>query len=173
MGFLSKNKSPVKTGAYLFSVSLSLSLSVFLTACTPTVTEESDNSSTPKTCSKCSASSTVNPNGSSELSVLMRNMYDSADSMKEKIKLGKPPGDFPEAFMKILTAQATDSNTKSPNFDVFANDYLGFLKKTYSSDISSKEERIFNYNMLVQKCVNCHKENCPGPLKKIRGLGIE
>ena len=117
----------------------------------------------------CSTKS-LNPNGDSELALLMRNMVHSSESLKELIKQGKLPDQFPEEFLKIHTAKPTDSNTKKASFDGFASLYIGNMQTLFKS---SKEDLTANYNAVISACVSCHTEHCPGPLKKIRQLSIE
>lgn len=111
----------------------------------------------------------LNPNGDSELALLMRAMRDTASSFKEMIKAGKVPARFPELFLKIHSAKPTDNETKKPSFDGFADGYLNALKElSHSNEVNVKS----NYNALVQACENCHSEHCPGPLSAIRKLKL-
>lgn len=111
----------------------------------------------------------VNPNGDSELALLMRSMRDTASSFKEMIKAGKVPARFPELFLKIHSAKPTDNETKKPSFDGFADGYLNALKELSHSNQTNVKS---NYNSLVQACENCHSEHCPGPLSAIRKLKL-
>lgn len=111
----------------------------------------------------------INPNGDSELALLMRAMRDTASSFKELIKAGKVPSRFPELFLKIHTAKPTDSETKKPSFDGFADGYLNALKELSHSNTTNIKS---NYNSLVQACENCHSEHCPGPLSTIQKLKL-
>lgn len=112
----------------------------------------------------------LNPNGDSELALLMRMMNDSTASIKEYVKQGKLPDKFPEAFLKIHTATPTDLSVKTEEFEVFAASYVEGLKQLYNSSPSELE---INYNSLVQRCINCHQSSCPGPIKAIKKLKIE
>lgn len=114
----------------------------------------------------------LNPNGDSELALLMREMKSSSESLKEKIKqpFQEWKGEkFPEEFLKIHTAQPTDSETKKASFDGFANSYITNLQTLYQSP---KEELTKNYNAVITSCANCHSEHCPGPLSAIKKLKI-
>ncbi|MCW3083157.1 MAG: hypothetical protein JWP12_523 [Bacteroidetes bacterium] len=113
----------------------------------------------------------MNPNGDSELALLMRDMMHSSENMKAMIREGKLPDTFPEAFMKIHTAKPTDSDTKKASFDAFADNYLNNLHALYNSP-KDKHELTQNYNAVVNACVSCHTEHCPGPLKAINKLRI-
>ena len=118
----------------------------------------------------CSETPQLNPNGDSELAILMRKMMLRSESLKEMVKKGTLPKEFPEEFIKIHTAQPTDSETKKASFDGFATNYLSNMKILFASPI---EERIKNYNAVINACVTCHSEHCPGPLKVINKLKIE
>lgn len=111
----------------------------------------------------------LNPNGDSELALLMRNMMSSSQSLKEKIKQGNLPETFPEEFLKIHTALPTDSETKKESFEGFANSYISNLQALYHSP---KEDLSKNYNAVISACASCHSEHCPGPLGAINKLKI-
>jgi hypothetical protein len=112
----------------------------------------------------------VNPNGDSELSLLMREMMRSADSMKTVIKSGNVPEKFPDAFLKIHTAKPTDDDTKHASYDAFATNYIDNLQILCKSP---KAESIKNYNVVVNSCINCHNDHCPGPIKTIEKLFLK
>jgi hypothetical protein len=111
----------------------------------------------------------LNPNGDSELSVLMREMMSSSQNMKEMVLQGNLPTEFPEAFLKIHTAQPTDSDTKKASFESHADHYILNLRSLYQSP---KEDLTSNYNALINSCISCHGEHCPGPIKAIEKLKI-
>lgn len=152
---------------FLVIVSL-LFFVLFLVQCS----NNSENVTTEKAKSDSIANCTakpLNPNGDSELALLMREMLHSSESLKEMIKQGNLPKEFPEAFLKIHTAEPTDSETKKASFDRFANNYVSNLQILYNSP---KEELTQNYNAVINACAGCHSEHCPGPLKTINKLKI-
>lgn len=111
-----------------------------------------------------------NPNEDSELTLLMRKMYDEADSIKTKIKAGT--GNVTEAFIDELeyVHEATPSDPKLSN-PVFAafNDLIITEAKTLQSNTANKKE---GFNKLVNRCIDCHKTFCPGPIPRIKKLKI-
>ena len=111
----------------------------------------------------------VNPNGSSELSLLMRKMYDHAAAARKDVKAKKIKRTYPAEFSKIYTAQPTDSETKNEHFNSFADMYIQALKNFKASDAGNLAD---NYNSIVSACVACHSQHCPGPLFKIKLLTI-
>ncbi len=117
----------------------------------------------------CKDSLDVNPNGSSELSLLMRKMYDHAAEVRKGALEKKVQQDFPNEFLSIYTAKPTDVLTKNASFDPFADGYLYALNNYRSS---TGDNVVLNYNNLVTSCINCHTQHCPGPISKIKKLLI-
>jgi hypothetical protein len=142
---------------------------VFLAQCQSPADKKLTSDLTVKDSTRCVSAKPLNPNGDSELALLMRSMYDSSASLMNLVKQGKLPDKFPDIFLKIHTATPTDSTVKTPAFDAFATDYVNGLNLFYHS---SKEQLTSNYNTLLQKCVNCHQAFCPGPIKKINKLKL-
>lgn len=157
-------ESLLKNRIYLYVFTIIITLS--FTNCKPKTNEQVDKEVTCDT-KKCSKSTSLNPNGDSELALLMREMYDSSASLKELIKKGKSPANFPEKFVKMQTAKPTDVKVKNVTFDALSNEYL---KSLISVHQSPKKELVVNYNLMVQKCINCHQVFCPGPIQKIGKL---
>ena len=109
-----------------------------------------------------------NPNKSSELAVLMRQMATHAEKVKGEVLAGKLSGTFPEEFRKIFTAIPTDSLIKGHHFNEYAAGYLTNLELLYSdqTDLNAR------YNAVVSTCVSCHETTCPGPLVRINKFKI-
>jgi cytochrome c556 len=138
---------------------------LFLANCSDNNEKQNAEKTTVDSCAK-----KVNPNGDSELSVLMREMMSSASNMREMVKAGNLPEKFPEAFLKIHTAQPTDPETKKASYNGFAENYISNLQALYNSP---KEDLTKNYNAVVNSCAGCHSQHCPGPLNAINKLKIE
>jgi len=116
-----------------------------------------------------SADSTINPNGASELAILMRKMEKFSLTAREDVKNGKQPEFFPGEFDKIHTAQLTPKMEKSEYYKSFADLYLMSVKN-YTS--SSPQERINTYNNMISACLACHSQHCPGPVPAIKKMFI-
>ncbi len=149
-----------------FFVSGILFLFVFFANCSYSAKQEEKAVADSANCEKPKP---LNPNGDSELALLMRKMMHASESMKEMVLQGNVPKEFPEEFMNIHTAKPTDSETKKASFDGFAGSYISNVKTFVNSP---KEELTKNYNAMITACVNCHSEHCPGPLKAINKLKI-
>ncbi len=105
----------------------------------------------------------------SELALLMREMTAFADSSRGLIAQGRELPPFPEQFRKLMTAEATPGMKDPKTFDPFAHAWLYHLDALYKAP---EAERPGVFNTLVQTCAGCHTTMCPGPLVKIRKLGL-
>jgi hypothetical protein len=108
-----------------------------------------------------------NPNGSSELSLLMRNMQQYTNRAKASLKNREKPEPYPAEFDKVLTAKISDGMSKSDFYKQFADLYIMSVKN-YAA--STPETRIETYNNMVSACLACHSQHCPGPVPVIRKM---
>lgn len=109
----------------------------------------------------------INPNGDSELALLMRDMFEEGLKAKEKIKNGEIP-DLVLDFEKIHTAQATEpEKAASPEYKVHALSYMQAVTALKNADKNNLEK---SYTNMVDACMSCHKAVCPGPTVKIKKL---
>lgn len=114
----------------------------------------------------CANPDAVNPNGSSELAILMREMTDFSQKLNEAI-LQDSLLPFPDNFKAIHTAIPTDSTVKGKIYTGHAELYLNALDLLYKSE---KKERIENYNNMITSCISCHENFCRGPIKRINKM---
>ena len=112
----------------------------------------------------------MNPNGSSELSLLMRDMQNYTNQAKADLKAGKTPAAFPVEFNKLFTAKISENNSKSDFYNQFGELYISSVK-SYAS--STTENRVETYNNMVNACLACHSQHCPGPVSVIKKMKIE
>lgn len=111
----------------------------------------------------------MNPNGSSELSLLMRKMEKQLKEARPLVLTGKYKGVYPKEFDTIYTAKPTDDKTKTANFNVFANIYISAEKSFVGAKPAQQVEA---YNNVVNTCLACHSQHCPGPVGSIKKLLI-
>ncbi|MCS7018933.1 MAG: hypothetical protein RMJ87_00130 [Cytophagales bacterium] len=104
----------------------------------------------------------------SELALLMRTMYNDAETIRKAILEKRLPEDFREKFKAIYTAQPTDPEVKDENFTPFTNGFLQALDLLYQNG----DDQIENFNTVVHSCIACHQQYCPGPINKIKKLYI-
>ena len=110
-----------------------------------------------------------NPNGSSELATLMNQMYSDLYNVKAKIVKGKKVN-FQADYSTIMTAVPTDASMKNNTFEPFATALLYNVKELNNSTNANQLEA---YKTIVQTCISCHNNSCPGPLMRIANLEIK
>lgn len=112
----------------------------------------------------------VNPNGDSELALLMRAMFDHSMEMKKAIKAGQPI-EVKHDFVEILTAQATEpAKAASETFQTLGKAYVDIMREM---ETAAPEEAAELYEVMVGNCMACHTALCPGPKVRIKKLIIE
>jgi len=114
--------------------------------------------------------SETNPNGDSELALLMRNMYLEADSIKSLVvnKQGNISDDFILELENVHSAIPTDATVKTPEFNAFNKSLINQAKILQNTPKNQTEA----FNNFVNSCIDCHSSFCPGPIKKIEKLII-
>ena len=109
----------------------------------------------------------LNPNGDSELALLMRAMFEEAQQIKQQIANNEPIK-INLDHEKILTAHATEpEKAASAEYKAFANLYLQTMKNL---ETASSTQLVNLYDVMVENCMNCHKAMCPGPMVRIKKL---
>ena len=117
----------------------------------------------------------INPNGESELALVMRALYintldiknelftytDTTISNLNSIKLEE----FKINYNSLHTSKPTDLSLRiDGKYERFADTYINSSKKFINNN--SKE----NYNSMVNNCIQCHEQFCLGAIKKIQRL---
>lgn len=110
----------------------------------------------------------INPNESSELSLLMRQMYNHAAEARKAVSEQRTVS-YPKTFLNINTAKPTDDKTKNEYYTTFADLYLQTLD---SYENATNTNRVKSFNNVVNACLACHSSHCPGPVPKIKRLLI-
>ncbi|MFN0728007.1 hypothetical protein [Polaribacter gochangensis] len=106
----------------------------------------------------------------SEMAALMLLMYETNAQNKQLILDGKQPKEFPKEFLKIHTAELTDSTDRTADFKAFSNFYLDHMKLVFET---SEESLISKHNATINSCIACHQTTCIGPIPKIKKLLIQ
>lgn len=116
---------------------------------------------------KNDGSKPLNPNGDSELAVLMRQLYEDGVRVKEQVKKGEPVS-IQVDFEQIMTAKSTDpEKMQGPDFPHFATSYVEAMKALRDAPPAEAQDK---YSAMVATCMNCHKNSCPGPIVRIKKL---
>lgn len=111
----------------------------------------------------------LNPNGDSELAIIMREMANWTDSCKAAILNGGPIPEKPKSIEAIHTAKRTDETIDAALFNSMATLYEGKVHSFITSDTSKRVEM---FNAMVQACAGCHENFCHGPLVRINKMLI-
>ena len=97
----------------------------------------------------------------------MRNMYDDGMITKQQLLDGKNP-EVKVKFHEIHTAKATQPlEIDLSTFNSFASAYESSVQTFLDSEPA---HRVANYTNMVNACMNCHQQVCPGPTRKIKHL---
>lgn len=111
----------------------------------------------------------LHPNKDSELTLLMRDMYDYYDSLKVHVENGNLPDNIRD-FAEIHQAVSTEpSKAESPLYKAMSTVYLDSAKRFNTSKNNTKEL----FNIMIDNCMNCHQQMCPGPMVKIKKLYVK
>ncbi len=109
----------------------------------------------------------LNPNGDSELALLMRAMFDEAEQIKRQIAAGEPVR-VSLNHEKIQTAHATEpEKAASAEYQAFAKVYLQTVEALQKAE---PDQVKMLFDNLVENCMTCHKALCPGPMVRIKKL---
>ena len=109
----------------------------------------------------------LNPNGDSELALLMREMYEDGMKTKQQMLDRKEP-EVHVKYKNIHTAKSTESlNVDRTTFSPYASAYEIAMDSFIAADASNK---VAAYQTMVNACMNCHQTVCPGPKVKIKHM---
>jgi hypothetical protein len=106
----------------------------------------------------------IDPNNTSEMALLMRDMFTHLETIKGKIENGESLSLEQLDFEIIHKQKATDES--------FLKEGLVPMSKEYSLVVKDFNENPTknNYKSIVNTCISCHQSLCPGPLERIDNL---
>ena len=114
--------------------------------------------------------SDINPNGDSELAVLMREMRDDLRNARDHLLREDSPASLLATHSKIRCSWPTDPNVRNAKFDRMAVSYLLAIEDLdRETTIADKK---MAYGRALNACVTCHQNTCPGPISAIRALEL-
>tara|TARA_R110000787_G_scaffold81036_2_gene175891 strand:+ start:46664 stop:47113 length:450 start_codon:yes stop_codon:yes gene_type:complete len=106
----------------------------------------------------------------SEMTLMMRNMYDVNEEIKKDIVTGITPEEFPKDFLAIFTSKLTDNKPYNETFIAYSKVYIDNVRAIYdSTSIIPLKNR---YNTAINSCISCHTTECTGPIPRIKKLLI-
>jgi hypothetical protein len=111
----------------------------------------------------------VNPNGDSELALLMREMFDHSMEVKAQLE-NEGKLDPIKRYDEMKTAEATEpEKAASDLYKAMADTYLSTVDLANGAPPSHRKKA---FNSMVDNCMSCHQQLCPGPMVKIEKLYI-
>lgn len=111
---------------------------------------------------------TINPNGDSELALLMREMFDKSMEAKKDLENNQSIEAI-ERFDHMKVVEATEpEKANSLLYKSMADSYLASVDAMNNAPASHEK-----FNIMVDNCMGCHKAMCPGPMVKIKRLYLE
>lgn len=108
------------------------------------------------------------PNEDSELAILMRQMYEDSEKMRNAAIENKLPDDFRAKFKDIHTATPTEKRKDPKTFKKMSANFMKSMDRVYAGNGNAVQ----NYNAMINSCIACHASVCPGPLVRIKKLTI-
>ena len=109
----------------------------------------------------------IDPNPTSEMAQLMREMTIELDEIKIRLEKNETLENNLLDFALIHEAEVTDISFNKPHIMPMSKAFH------YVVNEFNKEPNIINYNIVVNNCVSCHQLSCQGPLMKINKLTIK
>ncbi len=106
----------------------------------------------------------------SEMTVLMREMFEFKEKSKQQIENGELPLNFPEKFKKIHSAELSDQFERDASFKGYTNLYFQDIERLDNSTIETAKK---NFNLAINTCIACHNTTCHGPITRIKKLLIK
>jgi len=105
-----------------------------------------------------------NPNGDSELAVLMRRFVDDLRDARPLLEANKPVPKLLPAHRRMRCSWPTKPEERNERYDTLAVAYL-VMVKAYD-DAPGK----VTYNGIIAGCIACHSQSCGGPIDFIDGM---
>lgn len=105
----------------------------------------------------------------SELTILMRDMYTYFDSIKSDIKNESLNSEI-RTFADIHKAVATSPEKSSSDlYQGMAAIYLESAERLNKAGVDKPKA----FNIMLDNCMSCHQQLCPGPMVRIKKLYID
>jgi cytochrome c553 len=112
--------------------------------------------------------SDTNPNGASELAMLMRSMVADLEKGKQALEKGEALEPMWPRHRKMRCSWPTDPSDRNEAFDAMAVTYLAQVKALDAKPANLRAA----FNRVVAACQACHENSCPGPIEKIASLKV-
>ena len=143
-----------------------------MTACSEESSKEEEASKEMIQLEQAREQGAININGveRTELALLMRKMHDDLESMKVDIQNGKDvDASMYELYQRIKDAHPTEPQKIDAVYQSMADAFLA----NYERFEQAEGNQVEAYNIMLDNCLACHQQKCPGPVKAINKLKIK
>lgn len=105
----------------------------------------------------------------SELALTMRDLYNRLKITRDSLRSGHTvsPGLIAEVE-RLHTDTPTEAGKTDETYHAFADLFINAYK-TFELDTTGQ---VASYNAMIESCVACHQQKCPGPVKTIKKLKV-
>jgi hypothetical protein len=106
----------------------------------------------------------IDPNNTSEMALLMRDMFTELESIKAQLEAGESISSKQLEFALIHEQEATDESFRKKGLEGMSIAYSQAVE-AFNSSPDKK-----GFQTIVNNCISCHQSLCPGPLERIDNL---
>ena len=108
----------------------------------------------------------IDPNPTSEMAQLMRDMTNELASIRERLINEEDLDQNLLNFALIHEQEVTDPSFNKPHVQPMSETY------TYAVDAFNENPTKSNYTAIINNCLSCHQLSCPGPVVRIKKLSL-
>ena len=108
----------------------------------------------------------IDPNPTSEMAQLMRDMTLKLEGIKTAIENNEVLDENQLDFALIHNQKATDSSFVKPHIKPMSESFA------YAIEQFNNEPNSSNYSTIINNCLSCHQLSCPGPVVRINQLKL-
>lgn len=108
----------------------------------------------------------IDPNPTSEMAQLMRDMTLKLEEIKTAIENNEVLNENQLDFALIHNQKATDSSFVKPHIKPMSESFA------YAIEQFNNEPNSSNYSTIINNCLSCHQLSCPGPVVRINQLKL-
>lgn len=106
----------------------------------------------------------------SELAKTMRDLYNQLKITRDSLRDGYSVSTSLIAEVEgIHTDTPTEADKTDETYHAYADLFISAYK-TFEVDTSGQ---VAAYNAMIETCVACHQQKCPGPVKTIKKLRVK
>lgn len=119
---------------------------------------------------ECKAPTLAGNPADSELTLYMRHLETKVKAWRDSVAQGSTVAYHPELLDTMFTAIPTDG--KIGDSVLFASLGNMFKQEVQALSTANPQDMSNHYNLMVTACINCHRNFCPGPIKRIEKLRL-